>query len=62
MVDKMQGYLAKLYNVRINNPNLIEVRDIQGFNWNVRGAETVVIVLNSRTRKDLLTRKYEVVK
>lgn len=57
MVDKMQGYLSKLYNVRIGNPNVIEVRDIQGFNWNIRGMETVVVVLNSRSRKDILTRK-----
>jgi len=48
--------------VRIANPNVVEVRDVQGFNWNIREAETVVVVLNSRTRKDLLTRKYEVVK
>jgi hypothetical protein len=48
--------------VRIANPNVVEVRDIQSFNWNIREAETVVCVLNSRTRKDLLTRKYEVVK
>jgi hypothetical protein len=58
----MQGYLAKQYGVRIANPNIVEVRDIQGFNWNIQGAETVVAVLNSRTRKDLLTRKYECVK
>jgi len=48
--------------VRIANPNVVEVRDVQGFNWSIRDAETVVVVLNSRTRKDLLTRKYEVVK
>lgn len=57
MLEKMQGYLAKQYGVRIANPNIVEVRDIQGFNWNIQGAETVVAVLNSRTRKDLLTRK-----
>jgi len=38
------------------------VRDIQSYNWNISGAEEVVVVLNSRTKKDLLTRKYEVVK
>lgn len=43
-------------------PNVVEVRDIQGFNWNIGGAQSVVVVLNSRTRRDLLTRKYEVVK
>jgi len=48
--------------VRIANPNVVEVREIQSYNWNITGAETVVVVLNSRTRKDLLTRKYEVVK
>jgi len=38
------------------------VRDLQSFNWAIREAESVVVVLNSRTRKDLLTRKYEMVK
>mmetsp|Transcript_16406 Transcript_16406/g.13451 ORF Transcript_16406/g.13451 Transcript_16406/m.13451 type:complete len:505 (-) Transcript_16406:439-1953(-) len=62
MCDKMQNQLGRLYGIRINNPNLVEVRDIQGFNWNVKEAEFVVIVLNSRANKNLLTRKYEVVK
>jgi hypothetical protein len=62
MVEKMQNQLARLYSVRISTPNVVEVRDIQSFNWNVKDQETVVAVLNSRTRKDLLTRKYEVVK
>jgi hypothetical protein len=33
------------------------VRDLQSFNWAIREAESVLVVLNSRTRKDLLTRK-----
>jgi hypothetical protein len=43
--------------MRISNPNVIEVRDLQGFNWNISGAESVVVVLNSRAKKDMLTRK-----
>jgi len=39
------------------NPNVVEVRDISAYNWQVRDNEIVVVVLNSKSRNEQLTRK-----
>jgi len=62
MVDKMQKSLARVYGIQIANPNVVEVRDLSQYNWNVKDAEVVVFVLNSRAKQQELTKKYEVVK
>lgn len=68
MVSKMKNQLARQYNVEINDPNMIEVRDILQQNWNDlkinqnENQQLVVCILNSRARKDALTKKYEMVK
>lgn len=62
MVEKMQRHLAPLYNVQIRDPNVVEVKDLQNFTWNIKENEFIIFVLNSKARKDALTRKYELVK
>lgn len=57
MVDKMQNNLARYYNIRIQNPNVVEVRDLQNFDWKIQNNELCVFVLNSRAKNDALTRK-----
>jgi len=62
MVEKMQNQLGRLYGLQISTPNVVEVKDLSNFNWQVKDNEIVVVVLNSKLRADQLTRKYEVVK
>jgi len=62
MVDKMKNNLARLYKFTIQIPNLVEVRDMLNWDWNIGGNQLVVFALNSRARKDVLTRKYEMIK
>jgi len=64
MLEKIKRSLEGLYNVNISYPNIKEVQDIsRNFDWNsIVGNQLVVFALNSRARKDLLTRKYETIK
>jgi len=45
--------------VNIAYPNIVEIQDIsRNFDWNsIKGNQLVVFALNSRARKDQLTRK-----
>jgi len=54
--------LMVLAGFQIANPNVVEVRDLSQYNWNLKDAEVVVFVLNSRAKQQELTKKYEVVK
>lgn len=63
MVSKMQNYLAKMYNCSIAKPNITQVNDVKSVTFeNFREDDVVVFVLNSRAKKDQLTRKYELIK
>jgi len=57
MVEKMQNQLGRLYGLQIANPNVVEVKDLSQFTWQVKDNEIVVIVLNSSKRMEQLTRK-----
>ena len=62
MCNKIQNKVSRLCGINIANPNLVEVYDVTGFNWNIQGAEFVFVVLNSNACRDLITRKYEFIK
>lgn len=60
----MQNYLAKLYNCKVATPTITAVNDVKQVNFDLshKDDECVVFVLNSRAKKDQLTRKYETIK
>jgi len=57
MVEKMQNQLGRLYGLQLANPNVVEVKDLAQFSWQIKDNEFLVVVLNSRGRNEQITRK-----
>lgn len=63
MIGKMGGQLAPMYEMTLEKPRVEKVQDIKFFDWRLcEGAQFLVVVLNSRGNRNILTKKYEFVK
>lgn len=57
MIDKMKNNLGDLYHIRLQDPNLVELRNLYQFDWNISKYTMVVVVINSRTNKSEINKK-----